>query len=106
MSLGSSKHDFMMRWLRRAFWYVLSGGLAFAVVAGIFFGVALLTACPFAVLRALLPSLRSVRSEWLLLISTIISVLLMGLFIYMDNLRWHIGERLRKLRDGDKDSSP
>jgi hypothetical protein len=95
-----------MRWLRRGFWFTLSGTLAIAVWAGIFFGTAFLTGLLFGLLRQVLPSLKPVKSEWLLLLSSGISLVLIGVYICMDKRKWHIGETLRRLREGHEQDSP
>lgn len=102
MGVEGSIRDFLIRWLRRVFWYVLTYALGIAVVAGIFVGTAFLMGCLFALLCWRVPFLRGVNAEWGVLVSVGIGLVVIGVFIYMDSHNWHIGETLRKLCEYDK----
>lgn len=102
MSTESSIRDFVMRWSRPAFWYVLTYALGIAVVSGIFVGTAFLGGCFVTLLGWRVPFPRGVSTEWGVLVSVGIGLVLIGVFIYMDTHKWHIGETLRMPCEYDK----
>lgn len=102
MSADGSKRDVAMRWLRRGFWIVLSLASVLVVVAVIFIVPAFLMGCLFALLCWRWPFLSGISMDWVVLVSSAMSLVLIGVFIYLDTRKWHIGETLRRLCEYDK----
>lgn len=99
MSAAGSKRDVATQWLRRGFWYSVSYALLLTVVAGIFLGTAFLGGGLFALLSWRWPFLSGISMDWVVLVSSAMSLVLIGVFIYLDTRKWHIGERLQRLRE-------
>jgi len=106
VSAESSIRDFVTRWLRPAFWVVVSFALGCAVVAAIVFVPAFLMEFLFVLLCWRWPFLNRINIEWVVAVSSTISLGLGGIFVYMDMHKWHIGDRLQRLREGKGRDKP
>jgi hypothetical protein len=99
MSEQNPRHDRVRLWLRRVFWYGVSIAEALGVVAVALFVPVFVVAALAAILDALVPSVGILRADWAILLSTVISAILVFIYLDVDRRKLHIGERLRRLRE-------
>jgi hypothetical protein len=100
------RHDGVRSWLRKMFWYGVSIAAVLMMTAVALFVPVVLVGTLMGVLGALVPSLGTLRADWAILISGVISVILLWVFIGYDRRKWHTGERLRRLREGRGQDGP
>lgn len=103
MKVVGPKYDLVLRWLRRGWWYVLSFALAIGSVVALFLVPVFLIGCLVGLLRGMVPSVSTISTDRMVLISLAVSLILTGAFIHTDRRKWHIGERLTRLREGNGD---